>query len=83
MQLLNMAVADLTAGPMAFPDQLGIVGLCVAPLGVDKGRVPASAIGTGDMHAALKQIERGLAPHADAGRHVIVVTDAASGARIH
>src|SRR5665213_3742405 len=64
VQLFDMAVADLASGAMAFPDQSGIAGLGVLLHGVDKGRVPAPAIGAGDAHTTFEQIERRFSAHA-------------------
>src|SRR5690348_9617922 len=48
VQLLEVAVADLAAGLVAFPDQAGIAGLAEFFLGVHEGRVPAPGVGAGD-----------------------------------
>src|SRR5262245_52707551 len=64
VQLLDVAIADLTAGLVALPDQAGIAGGEIFLPGVDEGRVPAPAVGAGDAHAALEQLERSLAAHA-------------------
>src|SRR3974377_369952 len=44
VQLLDMAIADLAAGAMTFPDQLGIARLGVFLYFVYRGRVPARPI---------------------------------------
>src|SRR4030095_7736452 len=40
MQLLDVAIADMAAGLVAFPDQAGILGLRIFLGGVDERRVP-------------------------------------------
>ena len=55
MQLLEMAIADLAAGLVAFPDEACILGGGVSLGGVDEGRVPAPGIGAGETHAALEK----------------------------
>src|SRR5690606_32270263 len=72
-QLLDVAIADLHAGAVAFPDQRGIPGLGIAARGVDEGRVPAPRVGAGDAHAAAGEVERRLAAHAAAGGEVVVL----------
>src|SRR5665213_1160376 len=71
VQLLDVAIADLAAGTVALPDDGGVLALREAVLGVDERRVPTPAIGAGDAHAALQEIERRLAAHAAAARDII------------
>ena len=47
VQLFDMAIADVTAGYVAFPDNAGISGFGIFFRGVNKLRVPASAVDTG------------------------------------
>ena len=47
------------------------MGLGIGPGGVDKGRVPAPGIRSGDPNTALQQVKRCLAPHAAAPGHVV------------
>src|SRR6478736_8439768 len=44
MQFLDMSIADVAAGLVAFPDQAGISGLGIFFRGMDERRVPAPAI---------------------------------------
>src|SRR6185312_12606037 len=47
VQLLNVAIADVTPGLVAFPDQARIPGLGIFLRGIDKGRVPTPAVDAG------------------------------------
>src|SRR5262245_28793509 len=47
-ELLDVAVADLHAGAVAFPDDRGIAALGEAARGVEEGRIPAPGIRAGD-----------------------------------
>src|SRR6187455_247769 len=60
VQLLDMAIADLAAGAVALPNDFRIVSFGIFRLGVYERRVPAPAVGAGDAHAALQEIERRL-----------------------
>ena len=73
VQLFQVAVADVAAGLVAFPDQAGVVGLAVLLGGVHEGRVPAPGVGAGRAHAAFEQVHGGLVAHAAPGAHKIVV----------
>ena len=81
VQLLDMAVADMAPGLMAFPDQRGVMRLRVFLGGVDEGRVPAPAVGAGQADAALEQIHRRLIAHAASRGDIIglAVFDAGAG----
>ena len=79
VQLLDVAVADLAARLVALPDQLGIPGLGVFLGRVDERRVPRPGVGAGDLHAARGEIERRLAAHAAASRHVVGLAVARAG----
>jgi len=59
-----MAVADLAAGLVPFPDQAGVVGGEISFLGMDERRVPAPAVDAGDADATLEQVQGSLAAHA-------------------
>src|SRR5882757_1018987 len=82
MQLLDVAIADLAASPVTFPNEAGVVGLGVLRLGVDERRVPAPAVDTGDPDAALQQIERRFAPHAASARHIVRLAERSAGAGV-
>src|SRR5262249_23431822 len=70
-QLLDWTVANFAAGPVAFPDELGVPGGSI-PLGrVREGRIPGPGVGAGDLDAAGGQVERGLPAHAAAAWHVV------------
>src|SRR6266852_7971716 len=71
VQLLEMAIADLAAGLVALPDQARIAGLGKFLGCVHERRIPAPAVDSGDPHAPLQQIERGLPPHAATGRDIM------------
>ena len=73
VKLLQMAVTNMPAGLVPFPDQGSITRLLVFFSGVDKGCIPAPGIGSGEPDAALKQIHGGLVAHAATGLHVVVV----------
>src|SRR5205814_8015275 len=45
VKLFEVAITDLAPGLVTFPDQAGIAGRGIFLLGVDKGRIPAPAIG--------------------------------------
>src|SRR5215467_2499245 len=66
VQLFDVAVADLTARPVAFPYELGVLGGSVALVRVHEGRVPRPGVGTGDLDPAGGQVERRLPAHAAA-----------------
>src|SRR6516162_8548014 len=57
VELLDVAIADLAAGSVAFPDQTRVAGGEIFLLGVDERRVPAPAVGAGHAHAALERRE--------------------------
>src|SRR5687768_18615431 len=80
MELLEVAVADLAAGLVAFPDQRRIAARLELRLGVPEWRVPGPRVGAGDAHAALEQVQRRLPPHAGAGGHVVRLTVSGAGA---
>src|SRR5882757_11063431 len=52
MQLFDMAIADVAAGLVAFPNHAGIPGLGIFLRGVDERRVPAPAVDAGQPDAA-------------------------------
>src|SRR5262249_15775712 len=70
-ELLDMAIADFAARPVAFPDQAGVTGREIFLPRVDERGVPAPAVDAGHAHAALQQIECCLAPHTAALGDVI------------
>src|SRR5262245_9931130 len=55
VQLLKMAVADVTTGLVAFPDDRGIVVLGPLLGGPVEWRVPAPGVGAGEPDALLEQ----------------------------
>src|SRR3982074_3907087 len=57
VQLLDVAIADLAAGLVAFPDQAGVMASEIFLPGMDEWRVPAPAVGTRDPPAPLGPIE--------------------------
>ncbi len=83
MQLLDVAIADLAAGLVAFPDQAGVACGEVFLLGVHERRIPTPAVGSGHAHAALEQIKRGLAAHAAALGDIIRAAVGRARAGIH
>jgi len=83
VQLLDVAVADLPAGLVAFPDEARVAARGIFRLGVDEGRIPAPAVGAGDTHAALEQIKRRLATHAAALCDVIGAPIGGACAGVH
>src|SRR5437879_10246302 len=72
MQLLDVAIADVASGLVTFPDQTGVPGLGVFLRGVDKRRVPAPAIDSGQPPAPLEPIHLGPVAHAAAAIGVIL-----------
>ena len=82
LQLLHVAVGNLAAGFVAFPDDRRVVGLEPALAGVHERRVPAPGVDAGDAHAARGEIKRGFAAHADAGGEILVAADALGRARV-
>jgi hypothetical protein len=50
-ELFHVAVADLAAGLVAFPDDAGVAGFEEALVGEGERRVPAQAVDAGDAHA--------------------------------
>src|SRR5437868_1865697 len=83
VQLFEVAITDLAPGLVTFPDQVGIAGRGIFLLGVDKGRIPAPAIGAGQPDAAFEEVQGRVAPNAAAGRDVIRFAVGQAGARIH
>src|SRR6202171_5225295 len=57
-ELLHVAIADLAAGFVAFPDDAGVAGFEEALVGERERRVPAPAVDAGDTHALAEQIKR-------------------------
>src|SRR5689334_7558204 len=55
MQLLQMRVANLAAGAMAFPDQSRVTGFRHLAARVRERRIPAPRIGADETHAAFQQ----------------------------
>src|SRR5262249_48665379 len=83
VQLLEMAIADLAAGLVAFPDQARVARLGEFLRRMHERRVPAPAVCSGDPNAALEQIERRLAPHAAAGCHIMRLAVGGAGISVH
>src|SRR5947207_2684247 len=83
VQLLDVAIADLAARLMAFPDQAGIAGGEVFFPRVDERSVPTPAVGAGHAHAAFEQIERRFAAHAATLRDVVGASIRRTGAGVH
>src|SRR5437588_1058453 len=71
VQLLEVAVADLAASLVPFPDQRGVAGPLELCLRVHERRVPRPRVGAGHAYAALEQVQRRLAAHARARRDVV------------
>src|SRR3972149_4666575 len=65
-QFLQMAIADLAAGLVTFPDDRGVARPGEAVARVAEGGVPAPAVGSGQAHPLLEQEQRRLPPHAAA-----------------
>src|SRR5262249_36269709 len=82
VQLLEMRMADLAAGAMAFPDQADVAGLLHFAASVGERRVPAPAVGADQAHAALKQPQRRRLAHAAAAVDIVVLAVARAGAGI-
>jgi len=82
-QLLEVAVADLAPGAMPFPDQPGIAGLGDTPAGVREGRIPAPAVGAGEAHPALQQVQGRILADAATAVDEIILAIAAAGAGVH
>ena len=78
-----MAIADLAAGFVAFPDQTRIAGGEIFLLGVHERRVPAPAVSAGHAHAALEQVEGCLAAHAATLGDIIGAAVGRARARVH
>ena len=83
VELLDMAIADLAAGFVAFPDQTRIAGGEIFLLGVHERRVPAPTVSAGHAHAALEQIEGCLAAHAATLGDIIGTAVGRTRARVH
>src|SRR5688572_3276956 len=82
VELLEVRIADLAAGAMAFPDQAGVAGFLHALLRVRERRVPAPPVGADEAYAALQHPQRGGLAHAAAGVDVVGLAIAAAGAGI-
>src|SRR5471032_934012 len=82
VQFLDVAVADVAAGLVAFPDDRGIVVLLPFLGGEVERRIPAPGIGTGEADTALEQVHGGVVAHAAARVHIVVVAVARAGARV-
>ena len=83
VQLLEMRIADLATGAMAFPDQAGIAGLGHLAPRVRERRVPAPAVGADQAHAALQHPQRRRLAHAAAGIDVVVLAVLRPGRGVH
>src|SRR5262249_24566656 len=81
-QFLHMAIGDLAAGFVAFPDDRRVMGFEPALASMHERGVPAPGVDAGDAHAARGQIKRGLAAHAAAGGEVLIAADAARSAGV-
>jgi hypothetical protein len=82
VQLLQVAVADVAAGLVTFPDQAGVLRFAVLLCGVDERGVPAPGVGAGQAHAAFEQVHRRLVAHAAAAGHIVGLAVAAAGAGV-
>src|SRR5882757_2029033 len=82
VQLFDVAIADVAAGLVAFPDQAGVLGLSVLLRGIDERRIPAPAVDPRQPHATLQQIHRRLIPHAAAGSDVVLPAILGAGAGV-
>ena len=65
-QLFHMAITDVAAGLVAFPDDARVAGLEKPLMREREWRVPAPAVDAGDADALLEQKKRCLAAHAAA-----------------
>src|SRR3989441_6914689 len=83
VQLLEVAVADLAPGLVPLPDQRGVAGLLEFRLRMNERRVPRPGVGARHAHAALEQVQRRLAAHARARRHVVRLAVGRARARVH
>src|SRR5262245_29058371 len=79
VQLLEMAVADVAARLVAFPDDRGVVVLGPLLGREVERRVPAPGVGPGQADAALEQEHGGVVAHAAARVDVVVVAVARAG----
>src|SRR5882757_3154324 len=82
VKFLDVTIADVTAGLVAFPDQAGILRFGIFLRGVDERCVPAPAVDAGQPHAAFEQIHRRLIAHAAAGGDVILAAIFGAGAGV-
>src|SRR5687767_14888088 len=74
MQLLDVAVTDLAARAMTFPDHRRITILGVL-LGRETERsIPAPRVRTGQPNAHLEKVNRGVVTDAAPTRDVVVLT---------
>src|ERR1700752_708446 len=82
VQLLDVAIADMAAGLVAFPDQARVLCLGVSLRGVNERRIPAPPVDAGQPHAALEQVHRRLIAHAAARIDVVLLAVFGAGAGI-
>src|ERR1700677_1569279 len=66
VQFLDMAIADVTAGLMTFPDERGVVRLAVALRRMDEGRVPAPAVRSSHPNALSQKMQGSLGAYSAA-----------------
>src|SRR5580658_4777163 len=82
VKLLEVTIADISAGFMPFPDQASITRLLEAVFGVHERCIPTPPVGPGDSDASFQQVHGGLIAHAAAGAHIIGTPISSPGARI-
>src|SRR5262249_24110848 len=78
-----MAIADLSSGAMAFPDERSVPCLDIFPHRVDERCVPAPSVGPGHAYAAFQQVKCCLASHAAALGDIIRTAVSGAGARVY
>jgi len=66
-----MAIADVAARFVPLPVDRRVMRLGVAPGGMNEGRVPAPAIGSGDPDTLSQKMQRRLGAHAAARGDIV------------
>ena len=82
MQFLQMAVADVAARSVPFPDNLGVLAFLIAFSGEVERGIPGPGISTRQANAALQQIHGRIKTHAAAAIDIAIATKSGAGGGI-
>ena len=77
-----MAIPDITARFVTFPDQSGVTRLLEALFRVHERRIPTPPVRSGHSDTPFQQVHGGPVSHAAARTHVVGAAVARAGTRI-